>query len=99
MYCACVSQVDTLVLCNEDAHTQNGEQQPVFVVESKQESCIVDFPVPVFASEDITKKISQMKQQMQIQQFPINLANATTVHKLQGQSLEQLVVFVFDPQD
>ena len=99
VYCACVSQIDTLVLRNEDAPTRNGEQQPVFAVESKQESCIVDFPVPVFASEDITKKTFRMKQRVQIRQFPINLANATTVNKLQGRSLEQLVILGLDPQD
>ena len=99
VWCASVSQVDSLLVRNEDAPTADNEEQPVFELKAATETCTVNFPVPLLSSEGITKKTFRMKQRMQIRQFPINLANATTVHKLQGRSLRYLVILGFDPRD
>ena len=47
-------------------------------------------------AEDIaagkTGSIQRRQKQIQLFQFPMNVADATTVHKLQGKSLESLLV-------
>ena len=50
------------------------------------------FPCPTGNETKITVGTARMTKRIQISQFPLNIANARTVHKLQGQSLNNLLV-------
>ena len=50
----------------------------------------VHFPVPF--DGPITKQTPRIWRKMKFDQFPVNVANARTVHKLQGRSIENIVV-------
>ena len=52
-------------------------------------------PAPIMESTT-THKTERMFATMKLVQFPINIANAITVHKLQGQSINNLVTFTWD---
>ena len=55
----------------------------------------VQFP---FAWNDpvITSNTKRIRRQIKFCQFPVNIANARTVHKLQGRSLTSVVISTFD---
>jgi len=44
----------------------------------------------------ITKQTTRIWRKIKFQQFPINVANARTVHKLQGRSIQNIVVSNWD---
>jgi hypothetical protein len=71
--------------------TENNAQK---VLELKPTKCTAqaDFPCPTAFETEITHKTTRMKKRIQLRQFPINIANARTVHKLQGRSIENLFV-------
>lgn len=83
----CVSQLESIIVHNE--HTKKDTE-----IEAKSESCLVDFPLLGVLGMTGTSKI-RVKQRIKATQFPFNICNATTCHKLQGATKECLVVNSF----
>lgn len=83
----CVSQLESIIVYNE--HTQKETE-----IEPKTESCVVDFPLLGVLGMTGTSKV-RVKQRIKATQFPFNICNATTCHKLQGATKECLVVNSF----
>ena len=54
----------------------------------------VEFPIPY--DGPVTKDTKRIRRKIKFEQFPINVANARTVHKLQGRSIEKLVISSWD---
>ena len=50
----------------------------------------IHFPMPL--DGPITKATKRIWRKIKFEQFPINVANARTVHKLQGRSIKNLVI-------
>ena len=56
----------------------------------------VQFPFAWDNPAVITKKTKRINRIIRFSQFPVNVANARTVHKLQGRSLTSVVISTFD---
>ena len=54
----------------------------------------VHFPMPF--DGPITKQTTRIWRKMRFEQFPVNVANARTVHKLQGRSIKNIVISNWD---
>ena len=54
----------------------------------------VHYPLPF--DGPITKQTKRIWRKMKFEQFPVNVANARTVHKLQGRSIKNIVVSNWD---
>ena len=61
---------------------------------SKNVTTSVHFPMPFDGA--ITKQTPRIWRKMKFEQFPVNVANARTVHKLQGRSIKNIVVSNWD---
>jgi hypothetical protein len=83
----CCSQLESIIVHNE--HTGKETE-----VDPKTGSCVVSFPLLGILGTSGTDKV-RIKQRIQITQFPFNICNATTCHKLQGATKECLVVNSF----
>ena len=64
-------------------------------LESKCYKARAKIPAPIMES-NITHKTGRIFATIKLVQFPINIANAITVHKLQGQSINNLVTFTWN---
>ena len=58
-------------------------------------SATVQFPF-AWDTPEITNKTKRISRHIKFSQFPVNIANARTVHKLQGRSLTSVVISTFD---
>jgi hypothetical protein len=88
--CASVTQIQHLVLKNEDAPKDaNGNCRLVLLL-PRQETCSVKYPIPLFGPPK--KHTPRLSQGMSLLQFPIIVSNAVTVHKLQGRTIKNLLV-------
>lgn len=87
--CIDANKVKSLVVEMMDGNTDPGNPK---VVELKSESNTgsVHFPIPL--EGPVTKNTHRVWRAVKFNQFPINVANARTVHKLQGRSIKNLVV-------
>jgi len=54
----------------------------------------VNFPMPY--DGPITKQTIRFWRKIKFDQFPVNVANARTVHKLQGRSIENILISNWD---
>ena len=87
--CACVSQVQSIIMKSD----HDGEM--LAIKPNKERTvAIVDFPLAM--EGNIRKSTRRVKRRVKFYCFPINIANARTVHKLQGKTLESVVVSSWD---
>ena len=85
-----MSQVKALIL-----HSK--EMKREIVVKETTVTANVAFPSPFRGS--IRKNTHRFKVRMRMDTFPINISNARTVHKLQGKSLDAILVSAWDCTD
>lgn len=73
----------------------NNANKKVTLKAEKVSGLKVQFP---FAWDNpvITNKTKRINRIIRFSQFPVNVANARTVHKLQGRSLTSVVISTFD---
>jgi hypothetical protein len=83
----CVSQLETIVVLNEYTGAK-------IEVEPIAETCMVQYPLLGVLGMTGTDKL-RLKQRIKLTQFPFNVCNATTCHKLQGMTNECLVINSF----
>ena len=93
MWCASVSQVDSVKLqlldgLEKKTDVKYGE------VEAARHTCKASIPIALGGA--ITKQTYREKRRFRLCQFPINIANARTIHKLQGRSLSSILISVWD---
>ena len=74
------------VKLEEGSSEKNLKLQPV------ETSAFASFPVPTGFETEINYQTDRITKKIQLTQFPINIATARTVHKLQGRSLQNLLV-------
>jgi hypothetical protein len=88
--CASVTQIQHLVLKNEDAPKDANGNCRLVLLQPRQETCSVKYPIPLFGPPK--KHTPRLSQGMSLLQFPIIVSNAVTVHKLQGRTIKNLLV-------
>ncbi|KAG7348980.1 PIF1-like helicase [Nitzschia inconspicua] len=91
--CVSVTQVESLLLKMLDGNAGE-EGEHIIELNPKTIYALARFPVPCLGP--ITKKSMRTSRRISFDQFPINCANARTVHKLQGRSIKNLVVSAWD---
>ncbi|KAG7365075.1 PIF1-like helicase [Nitzschia inconspicua] len=91
--CVSVTQVESLLLKMLDGNAGE-EGEHIIELNPKTIYASARFPVPCLGP--ITKKSMRTSRRISFDQFPINCANARTVHKLQGRSIKNLVVIAWD---
>jgi hypothetical protein len=95
--CASVTQVEHIVLRNEDGPRDSNGNYPLVHLKARQDTCGANYPLPLFGP--VTKHTPRLHQDIKILQFPINISNAVTVHKLQGRTIKHLFVSTYDYRD
>ena len=68
----------------------DGNPGEIIEIKPKEYTSLVEYPIPIFGS--IKKTTPRINRRVSFSQFFINVANARTVHKLQGRSIENLVI-------
>jgi hypothetical protein len=96
VWCAKASQIKSIRVSMIDGRDDNSPEI-VVDLEAHSQTAVVDFPSPVHGT--ITENTPRFKRTMKMTQFPINVANARTVHKLQGRSIENMVISTWDYTD
>ncbi|KAG7362829.1 hypothetical protein IV203_026189 [Nitzschia inconspicua] len=76
---------------------KGGNKETIIELSPKVIYASAKFPVPF--TGPITKKSMRTRRRISFEQFPVNCANARTVHKLQGRSMHHLVVSAWDYTD
>ena len=71
---------------------QEGNSQQILNLEATTTSACAKFLCPIAGETEIIYHTYRMGKTIQLTQFSLNIANARTVHKLQGRSLENLLV-------
>lgn len=72
---------------------EEGSPEKILKLQPVETSAFAFFPVPTgFETEVYTYQTDRMTKKIQLTQFPVNIATARTVHKLQGRSLQNLFV-------
>ncbi|KAG7340275.1 HRDC domain containing protein [Nitzschia inconspicua] len=88
--CVSITQVDSLLVNMLDG-CKGGNKETIIELSPKVIYASAKFPVPF--TGPITKNSMRTQRRISFEQFPVNCANARTVHsKLQGQSIHHLVV-------
>jgi hypothetical protein len=88
--CAAVTQIEHIVLRNDDAPKDANGNSRLVLLKPQQEACRVEYPIPLFGPP--TKHTPRINQGMSLFTFPINISHAVTVHKLQGRTIRSLLV-------
>lgn len=96
VWCAHVSQIEHVKLRVMDGLSSPDEVK-FCVITSREMYGKTNFPVPLY--EQIDKNTKRWWRSMKIEQFPIVCANARTIHKLQGRSIDNLVINNWDYTD
>jgi len=96
VWCVSVCQIQSIKLrvldgLEEDDEIKYVHMSPINAVG------IAHFPVPLYDSVD--KNTPRIWRGFKFKQFPLNVANARTIHKLQGRSIENLVISTWDYTD
>ncbi|KAG7345244.1 hypothetical protein IV203_032775 [Nitzschia inconspicua] len=86
--CVCATQIESMVVKMLDG-TTGGDEEHLIELKPKTIYASARFPVPCVGP--ITKKSMRVSRTISFEQFPVNCANARTVHKLQGRSIKTLV--------
>jgi hypothetical protein len=94
--CASVSQIQSIKLKVMDGIARRSEDRVVYL-ESATITGKAQFPLPLFGN--IEKNTQRIQRGIRMTQFPVCCANARTIHKLQGRSIENLFVSSWDYTD
>jgi hypothetical protein len=88
VYCASVTQIEHLNLQDMDGDGQ------MFRLEPMKKTVKVHFPLPIYGN--VLRWTPRFYRKLKMCQFPLNAGNARTIHKLQGRSIENIVVSSWD---
>jgi hypothetical protein len=93
VWCAHVCQLQFIKLRILDGLKSSDEIRYTYL-KPENISAKAFFPIPIYP--EINKGTIRMWRSMKMRQFPINCANARTIHKLQGRSIDKLVINSWD---
>jgi hypothetical protein len=93
VWCAHVSQIKCLKLRLLDGLKHKDEIRYTYL-EPQKIAGKAHFPIPIYA--EINKATFRMWRSMQMTCFPLNTANARTIHKLQGRTIEAMIINSWD---
>ncbi|KAG7371310.1 hypothetical protein IV203_019880 [Nitzschia inconspicua] len=93
VWCAHVSQLESIKLKILDGLKTPDEIRFTFL-KPQNITAKTLFPIPIYP--EINKGTVRMWRSMKMRQFPINCANARTIHKLQGRSIDKLLINSWD---
>ena len=93
VWCAHMSQIECVKLKLLDGLSKPDELK-YCLLKSKEMYGKAHFPVPLH--DQIDKSTMRLWRAMKFSQFPIVCANARTIHKLQGRSIDNLVISNWD---
>ena len=96
VWSACVSQVKSLKVQVIDGLSNSDE---IKFADLKPGSKSVKANIPIPLDGTVTKTTIRKKRRCRFNQFPLNCANARTIHKLQGRSLNAVVITTWDYTD
>ena len=94
--CASESQVDSIQVQVLDGLATDDE---VKIVDLKSKTKTVRATVPIPLDGHVTRQTIRKIRSVRFKQFPLNCANARTIHKLQGRSLHAIVISTWDYTD
>jgi hypothetical protein len=95
--CVDASNIRYLVLELQE-NKKEGDQPKEIRLQVQTTAAKAHVPIPTFESA-ITSRTNRQHIKIKLTQFPLNIANARTVHKLQGRSLENLFLSTLDYTD
>ena len=85
IYCAGTHQIEALSIEMKDGLNPG-------IIQLKPQDFTVRTQIPISFGADVTKHTHRARAAMKVNQFPLNIANCRTVHKLQGRTLDNLVM-------
>ena len=97
VWCAKVTQIKRIHVKMLDGVKEGGEPEKIVAFGTVSTTALCEFPLSLDGT--ITKQTPRLRRKISLKQFPVNCANARTVHKLQGRSIENLVISAFDYTD
>ena len=65
----------------------------------KTNQLVAEIPIPHAGAPQDHRTVRSKNTRIKFVQFPINLSNSRTVHKLQGRTIENLMIASFDYRD
>ena len=65
----------------------------------KTDQLVAEIPIPHAGAPQDHRTVRSKNTRIKFVQFPINISNARTVHKLQGRTIENLMIASFDYRD
>ena len=92
--CADVSQIETMKIKILDGLDYQDEVRMAFLKPQVISGAQVYFPMTL--GDEINKKTPRFWRGIRMEQFLVNTANARTIHKLQGRSLENVLIHTWD---
>ena len=97
VWCVKASQVKSIEVEMIDGSRMPDGSPRIVSLEARKTSARVRFPIPLLGRID--KKTPRVNKGVSLLQFPVNVSVARTVHKLQGRSIEHLVISTWDYTD
>jgi hypothetical protein len=89
-----VKQIDSIKVKILDGLNSDDEVRIVYLKPQEIRGAQVQFPTPFFPTID--KDTLRLRRNIRMEQFPVNTANARTIHKLQGRSLATVLIHSWD---
>ena len=86
--------LQSIVVQMQDGNIDESNPKIVHLEPTVTQSSLVHYPLPW--DGPVTKKTKRIWRRIKFTQFPVNVANARTVHKLQGRSLKSVVISSWD---
>ena len=78
----CVRCVDAEKVECMEVVLEEGDTRKLMELKPAKVGVVAEFPCPGEFDTELTHRVSRMRKRIQMCQFPINVANARTVHKL-----------------
>ena len=94
--CASVSQIHSIKLKLIDGLTHPEEERSV---ELSPKSKTVTCSIPISLDGEVHRNTYREKRKLKLEQFPVNVSHARTIHKLQGRSLDNIFISSWDYRD
>ena len=93
---ACVDQLKSIEVYL-DENVKEGEAPRIISLTANNYYARANFPTPIESTINYNTK--RFRRTIKLTQFPLNIAHARTVHKLQGRTIENILISTWDYTD
>ena len=97
--CVEADDVEYMVLELQEHIKLNESGEFIKVKPRKTNQLVAEIPIPHAGAPQDHRTVRSKNTRIKFVQFPINISNARTVHKLQGRTIENLMIASFDYRD